>query len=509
MGNWSYSYDNLNRLIGGSATSGPYSGHAASSWSYDPFGNRTSEVTPVSSAYVNYAPPNNQITGGLVQYDAAGNVTFDANSGNSYLYDGEGRLCAVLNAAVPSMPIMTGYFYDAAGTRVAKGSLSSFSCNFASNGFTPTTSYVLGLNGEQVTELTVSGAAGAYVSAWKHANVFDALGLQATYSQTGSAAAPTSTYFALNDWLGTKRAEVGSIVGSNGAPQPCVATFASLPYGDGLTPSGNCPDATEHHFTGKERDAESGNDYFGARYYASSMGRWMSPDTDFTLKRILPNPQKWNRYAYVLNNPLIMFDPDGLAEWYVFRPLIPAGSKLSPQWQRAVNAANKRGDNVHMMLGKDANVKNYEQALKTPGAYVEAITHASPGGISLSDGSSQGSYGSTSASMTQSGNSITATVNGTSDVQITAQEVAVIGCQSSSLDYQYSDTTFVGVDPGAGGGITTDLGSAIGASFLEAGGNQPGVDAGNQDIQSSQDPRNDGANVEITPPPTPPTKPNP
>jgi RHS repeat-associated protein len=268
-------------------------------------------------------------------------------------------------------------------------------------------------------------------------------------------------------------------------------------------------DPTEQHFTGKERDTESGNDYFGARYYASSMGRWMSPDTDFTLKRILPNPQKWNRYAYVLNNPLIMFDPDGLAEWYVFRPLIPAGSKLSPQWQRAVNAANKRGDNVHMMLGKDANVNNYEQALKTPGAYVEAITHASPGGISLSDGSSQGSYGSTSASMTQSGNSITATVNGTSDVQITAQEVAVIGCQSSSLDYQYSDTTFVGVDPGAGGGITTDLGSAIGASFLEAGGNQPGVDAGNQDIQSSQDPRNDGANVEITPPPTPPTKPNP
>ena len=31
-------------------------------------------------------------------------------------------------------------------------------------------------------------------------------------------------------------------------------------------------------FTGKERDSESGNDYFGARYYAASMGRFMSPD---------------------------------------------------------------------------------------------------------------------------------------------------------------------------------------------------------------------------------------
>jgi YD repeat-containing protein len=74
MGNWSYSYDNLNRLIGGSAASGAYSASPPSSWSYDPFGNRTSGVTPVSSAYASYALPNNQITGGLVQYDAAGNV---------------------------------------------------------------------------------------------------------------------------------------------------------------------------------------------------------------------------------------------------------------------------------------------------------------------------------------------------------------------------------------------------------------------------------------------------
>jgi RHS repeat-associated protein len=46
--------------------------------------------------------------------------------------------------------------------------------------------------------------------------------------------------------------------------------------------------------TGKERDAESGNDYFGARYYASSMGRFMSPDP--SRLSIMPNnPQTWNR----------------------------------------------------------------------------------------------------------------------------------------------------------------------------------------------------------------------
>jgi RHS repeat-associated protein len=62
---------------------------------------------------------------------------------------------------------------------------------------------------------------------------------------------------------------------------------------------------------GKERDAESGLDYFGARYYASSMGRFMSPDPLLNSGRP-DNPQTWNRYTYALNNPLIVTDPTGL-----------------------------------------------------------------------------------------------------------------------------------------------------------------------------------------------------
>lgn len=38
------------------------------------------------------------------------------------------------------------------------------------------------------------------------------------------------------------------------------------------------PGANELKFTGKRRDTESQLDYFGARYYAGSMGRWISPD---------------------------------------------------------------------------------------------------------------------------------------------------------------------------------------------------------------------------------------
>ena len=62
-------------------------------------------------------------------------------------------------------------------------------------------------------------------------------------------------------------------------------------------------------FTGKERDAESGLDYFGARYYGSSMGRFMSPDDGEDQHP--SNPQSWNLYSYGRNNPLIGTDDDG------------------------------------------------------------------------------------------------------------------------------------------------------------------------------------------------------
>jgi len=68
-------------------------------------------------------------------------------------------------------------------------------------------------------------------------------------------------------------------------------------------------------YTGKERDQESGLDYFGARYYASNMGRWMSPDWSVNPVSIpfarLDNPQTLNLYGYVGNNPLRRFDSNG------------------------------------------------------------------------------------------------------------------------------------------------------------------------------------------------------
>src|SRR5579863_9671545 len=71
-------------------------------------------------------------------------------------------------------------------------------------------------------------------------------------------------------------------------------------------------DAVSRKFTGKERDPESGLDNFGARFMASSMGRFMSPDPENAGAELLA-PQSWNAYAYVDNDPLNSIDPDGLA----------------------------------------------------------------------------------------------------------------------------------------------------------------------------------------------------
>jgi len=79
------------------------------------------------------------------------------------------------------------------------------------------------------------------------------------------------------------------------------------PYGREIVVTGTDPN--HYKFTGKERDTESGLDNFGARYNASSMGRFMTPDP---LGGVKIDPQSLNKYAYVRNNPINLTDPTGL-----------------------------------------------------------------------------------------------------------------------------------------------------------------------------------------------------
>jgi RHS repeat-associated protein len=70
------------------------------------------------------------------------------------------------------------------------------------------------------------------------------------------------------------------------------------------------PSASSSHLTGKERDAETGLDWFEARYYSAPQGRFLSVDPEST-GASKEDPQSWNAYAYTRNNPIKYTDPDG------------------------------------------------------------------------------------------------------------------------------------------------------------------------------------------------------
>jgi RHS repeat-associated protein len=89
-----------------------------------------------------------------------------------------------------------------------------------------------------------------------------------------------------------------------------------LPFGEECRtgPCANNPDGPSPlRFTGKERDPETGLDYFGGRYYAPKLARFTTIDPVHTWEENLADPQRWNRYAYTRNNPLAFVDPDGRA----------------------------------------------------------------------------------------------------------------------------------------------------------------------------------------------------
>jgi RHS repeat-associated protein len=72
------------------------------------------------------------------------------------------------------------------------------------------------------------------------------------------------------------------------------------------------PPPLAHKFTGKERDSETWLDYFSARYFGSTMGRFFSPDPSGLFYADPTNPQSLNLYSYVLNNPVKNTDPTGM-----------------------------------------------------------------------------------------------------------------------------------------------------------------------------------------------------
>ncbi|MDQ1637722.1 MAG: hypothetical protein QOF62_1061 [Pyrinomonadaceae bacterium] len=126
----------------------------------------------------------------------------------------------------------------------------------------------------------------------------------------------------VSDHLGTPR-----MIANKSGSLSSMKRHDYLPFGEELTANigGRTPtqgytgDSVRQKFTQKERDNETGLDYFGGRYYASLQGRFTSADS-FAGSRF--DPQSLNRYAYVQNNPLAFTDPTGhMREPWTINPL--------------------------------------------------------------------------------------------------------------------------------------------------------------------------------------------
>ena len=155
---------------------------------------------------------------------------------------------------------------------------------------------------------------------------------------SGLGTPPAQVQWLVSDHLGTPR----MIIDQTGLPAN-VKRHDYLPFGEELfAPSGGrstplgyeAGDGIRQQFTEKERDVETGLDYFLARYYISVQGRFISPDeftggpkelynfagnasSNPTFYADLTNPQSLNKYQYVFNNPLKFVDPDGHDALYV------------------------------------------------------------------------------------------------------------------------------------------------------------------------------------------------
>jgi RHS repeat-associated protein len=156
-------------------------------------------------------------------------------------------------------------------------------------------------------------------------------------------ASTKAVHFYFSDHLGTH-----SLITDASGDMPPQQESDYYPYGGEIPVSGSDPN--RYKFTGKERDAESGLDYFGARHDASTLGRFMQPDPGKINLRHALNPQKWNKYAYSLNNPLRFFDPDGMVEMEVqFRAFIQQQSVKDPFGRTFA------GDNRGFTVGKNVS----------------------------------------------------------------------------------------------------------------------------------------------------------
>jgi RHS repeat-associated protein len=291
IGTQSFAYDTRGRLVDAILVRPDQPGSEHETFAYDAFGNMTSRTG--ASAYSVVTPASlatNHLVGAT--YDGAGNVTLLTPPGQAFQYE---------------------YTYDALGSlnqaRAANvaGETRQFSIYTADDERIWT--YDLGVNtshwkirdlgGRVLRDYVVTG------DTWQLSRDYVYRG-----EQLLSAVTPAETLSFSLDHLGTPRVITR-------ADRTLAGFHHYLPYGEEWTNGTAAQDGETKKFTSHERDRDpSGTganelDYMHARFYSAEVGRFLSVDPTLVLKTTMPNPQMWNRYSYVVNNPLRFTDPDG------------------------------------------------------------------------------------------------------------------------------------------------------------------------------------------------------
>jgi RHS repeat-associated protein len=285
-----FQYDQLNRLkFAVEHDDGVLTDGTRAWWEtfdYDMWGNRGLNITgSKTSTNMNqsgsalgigaFSQSTNRITNASYGYDLFGNLTFVPGRPND-LFDGENKL---KESTVNS--IVSAYVYDADGRRVKKTVGSAV------------TRFVYNAEGQLIAEYETLGTPPAFALQFATA---DHLGSPRAWTNGGAVAANgRHDYAPFGEELGT----------AHGAVRSTVPGYSTNSQADGQ----------RRQFGSKERDTETGLDWFSpGRYFSSSQGRFTTVDPLMSSGTIY-DPQTWNRYSYTINNPLKYTDPFGLFIW--------------------------------------------------------------------------------------------------------------------------------------------------------------------------------------------------
>ena len=240
------------------------SGSTTESYSYDPVGNRLSSV---GVPLYNYNPSNELTSNstGSYTYDANGNTLSDAQ-GRGFTWDFENRLTQVVNPGVGT----TTFKYVPFGRRIYKQS-PNFTSIFVYDG---------------VNLIESTNASGTEVASYTQTRKIDE-----TLAEVGGG---TTDYYQA-DGLGS----VTSLSASSGT---LANTYVYDSFGNLTNSTGTLRNPFQ--YTGREFDAETGIYEYRARYFDSSIGRFISEDPIGFKGGI-------DFYAYVKNRPTRFVDPTG------------------------------------------------------------------------------------------------------------------------------------------------------------------------------------------------------